>query len=528
MSMLDRASTDEGSDGIAGKFYFRIVAVLMFAILTVSSVAFAVYLLATSNSVSMLMLAFVFLLLALVSGFFNTTSAVLYYRSYFYYRHIKGVEDSLKPLSSFPTVAVVVPVYNEDVGMAKRNVLRLKTMNYPKDKMRIYIADDSTDSDRVEELQDFSEQNGIVFMHRDNRTGFKAGAFNNLLKHSKEEYVAIFDVDEYLTDRNFLKDMIPYFTDKKVAYVQTRKRSFKGTFFSDSVMLFDDFFFTFIQPARAFNNTAIFAGSCGIIRRSALDKVGGFPEYVIEDTFLSYETDSNDYKGLYIPKIYAYGAPIMTFTALARQQWRYNYGDTQFLKYVIDKFLFKKVKLRSRISKVDYVTHGFGLNYLSVILVLTTIASVMIVFSNFAFEYMSIPQLLHASSMQQIVEMFGFAAFVLSLMVPVILTKVYFKSISRGIMLSVLNFALAIVRFKAALAAVLGINPAMHWYRGNGSSKHSISLSLFNTPTEIGFASVMFVSGYFALYFNNIAGSLWLAWYGIMYLTATMLIYKYG
>ena len=47
--------------------------------------------------------------------------------------------------------------------------------------------------------------------------------------------------------------------------------------------------------------------------------------------------------------------------------------------------------------------------------------------------------------MQQFVELFGFAAFILSLMVPVILTKVYFKSVSRGIMLFVLNFALAIV-----------------------------------------------------------------------------------
>ena len=32
----------------------------------------------------------------------------------------------------------------------------------------------------------------------------------------------------------------------------------------------------------------------------------------------------------------------------------------------------------------------------------------------------------------------------------------------------------------------------------------------------------------FALYLNNLAGSLWLVWYGIMYLCATLLIYRYG
>ena len=526
--MREHDMMGEEGNGAVGRFFLRIFTVLLFAALTVGGAAFAVYMLATSTSVSMLLLAIVFLLMALVSGFFNVTSAMLYYRSYFYYRHIKEISDGLTPLRNFPTVAVVVPVYNESTEMVKRNMLQLKSMDYPKSKMCFYILDDSTNTRTTEELRDFSESNGIVLIHRENRSGFKAGAFNNMLKYSREEFVAIFDADEYLTNRSFLKALIPYFSDKQMAYVQTRKSSFNGTFFSNSVKLFDDFFFTFIQPARAFNNTAIFAGSCGVIRRSALDKVGGFPEYVVEDTFFSFEADINNYKGLYIPKIYAYGMPITTFTALARQQWRYNYGDTQFLRYFINKLISKKVKLRSRISKVDYVAHGFGLNYLSVMLVLSTIAAVLIVFSNFSFAHMSLPQLLMASTMQQSVELLGFTTFILSLFVPVILTKVYFKSISRGIMVFVLNFALAIVRFKAAIAAVFGVDPAMHWHRVKERSKHSASFSLFNTPAEICFASAMLGAGYVAFYFNNIAGSLWLAWYGVMYLATTLLIYKYG
>jgi cellulose synthase (UDP-forming) len=88
-----------------------------------------------------------------------------------------------------------------------------------------------------------------------------------------------------------------------------------------------------VQPSRALNNTAIFAGSCGLIRRSALDKIGGFPEYIIEDTFFSFESDMHNYTSIYIPKVYAYGKPITTFTELVKQQWRYNYGDTQFMMY---------------------------------------------------------------------------------------------------------------------------------------------------------------------------------------------------
>jgi cellulose synthase/poly-beta-1,6-N-acetylglucosamine synthase-like glycosyltransferase len=527
---MRESDTPEGTaeGGLIGKFYFRIFTVLLFAILTVSGAAFAIYMIVTSTNVSMILLALAFLALAVVSGFFNITSARLYYRSYFYRKHIDDITAALAPLRSFPTVAIVVPVYNEDVEMVKKNVQRLKSMDYPKDRIRLYLIDDSTKPDTIGALRDFSASNGIEFIHRNDRSGFKAGAFNNFMRYSKEEYLAIFDADEYLTDCSFLNDLLPYFEDKDVAYVQTRKTSFDGTFFSNSVKLFDDFFFTFIQPARAFNNTAIFAGSCGIIRRSALEKVGGFPEYVVEDTFFSFETDINNYKGLYVPKIYAYGAPITTFTALARQQWRYNYGDTQFLKYAIGKFMSEKVRRNPHISKVDYVTHGFGLNYLSVMLVISTIASILIVFSNFSFAYMSIPQLLRANGMQQTVEIFGFAAFALSLMVPVILTKAYFKSLSRGIMVFVLNFALAVVRFKAAIAAMLGVNPSMHWHRAGADNRHNASFSLFNTSAEICLSSVMLAAGYAAFYYNNITGSLWLAWYGFMYLAATMLIYKYG
>ena len=154
--------------------------------------------------------------------------------------------------------------------------------------------------------------------------------------------------------------------------------------------------------------------------------------------------------------------------------------------------------------------------------------SLLIVFSNFAFAHMTISQLLMASNIQQFVELFGFAAFILSLMVPVILTKVYFKSISRGMMLFVLNFALAIVRTKAAIAAVLGVNPTMHWRKAKSRIRRSASFSIFNTMAEIFFSFVLFASSGLALYLNNLAGSLWLVWYGIMYLAATMLIYRYG
>jgi cellulose synthase/poly-beta-1,6-N-acetylglucosamine synthase-like glycosyltransferase len=348
-----------------------------------------------------------------------------------------------------------------------------------------------------------------------------------MLNHSSEEFVAVFDYDEYLTDTNFLMDIIPYFQDRKVGYVQTEKSSFRGNLLSDSVNLFDAFFFKFIQPARAFNNTAIFSGSCGVIRRKVLDEIGGFPEYIIEDTFFSFMSDMRNYKGIYIPKIYAYGKPVTTFSSLIKQQWRYNYGDTQFLMFFVGNKGIKK-KLSAQVT-AEYISHGFGLNYLSVMLILFTITSVMIVFSNLPFFHVGILKFISSSNNNLLgLELFGMAAFVISFFTPAILTKVYFNSFRKGFMIFILNFSLAVVRTKAALAALLKINPVTQWSRVRKGGKWDLRYALYKTRYEIGLAVVLFAFSVLAAFSNNPEGSLWLVFYGMLYLAATLMVFRYG
>ena len=62
-------------------------------------------------------------------------------------------------------------------------------------------------------------------------------------------------------------------------------------------------------------------------------------------------SDMNDYKGLYVPKVYAYGRPMTTFSSIIKQQWRYNYGDTQFLMYFVGNRGIKK-KLSAQVTAI--------------------------------------------------------------------------------------------------------------------------------------------------------------------------------
>jgi cellulose synthase/poly-beta-1,6-N-acetylglucosamine synthase-like glycosyltransferase len=503
----------------------RILTVMLFLLLSVAGIGFSVYLFYVANSIYMYVLAVLFLLLSIVAGLFNVHASVWYYRSFKYEEYLERIKKTLKPLTKLPTVTVAIPAYNEDPKMVDDNVKELLQINYPKDKLDVYLLDDSTNQEIAKGLRTVAKKYKIHYIHRDERKGYKAGALNNLLKHSKGEFLAVFDSDEKIIDRNFLMDLLPFFQDKKLSYIQTEKRYSRGNFFSDSVDIFDAFFFKFIQPARALNNTAVFAGSCGLIRRSALDDIGGFPEYVIEDTFFSFESDMHNYKSLYMPHVYALGRPIKTFTDLVRQQWRYNYGDTQFIGYFFKRKGFKK---GSPLSNMDYIAHGFGLNYLSVILIMFTLISIGIVFSNVPFAHIKIAELLTHNTLSWDLEILGFFAFSLSLLTPVLLTKIYFKSWSKGLMVFFLNYALAFVRTKAALATFINKNPGLNWNRLKPKGSNSILAQLYNTKTEVVFASAMFVLAYIALSETNIAGGIWLMWYGVLYMLATIFLIKYG
>ncbi len=510
--------------------FARFLSVALFVMLTAIGFVFSIYLILLAKSMYMYILAFSFAILAAISGFFNIFTSYSYYRSYLYDAYLNKIQKGIKLPAVYPSVAVVMPVFNEATSEVEKNMLRLMHMNYPKNKISYYLLDDSTNEGNTE-LKVFSGRHGIKYIRRNERSGFKAGALNNMLRHSKEEYLAIFDYDEYLTNLNFLKDLIPYFSDKKLAYIQTEKKYHKDTFFSDTVDLFDAFFFKFIQPSRALNNTAIFAGSCGVIRRSHLIDVGGFPEYVIEDTFFSLESDVHGYKSLYIPKIYALGKPIGTFTELVKQQWRYNYGDTQFLSYFFKRSKDAKKRSLSPLSNIDYMTHGFGLNYISVVLLLFTALSIFIVFSQIHFTVLSLSTFIQGSNLTWDLELLGASAFSLSILAPVILTKIYFKSVRKGLMIFLLNFSLAFIRTRAAIAAVFKFDSKEIWWeRSSNKNKgyKKLAYAFKNSVLEIFFSGILLGLGAFAMMIDNTIGGLWLAWYGILYISTLFMFYKYG
>ena len=120
-------------------------------------------------------------------------------------------------VETWPTVDVFIPTYNEPLDVVSPTVLAALTMDYPKDKFRVYILDDG----RRTAFAQFAEECGATYVTRADNAHAKAGNINAAAKNTTGEYITIFDCDHVPT-RSFLQmTMGAMVADPKLGMIQT-------------------------------------------------------------------------------------------------------------------------------------------------------------------------------------------------------------------------------------------------------------------------------------------------------------------
>jgi len=143
---------------------------------------------------------------------------------YLYYKYRRNTPRKAGHFDTPPMVTIQLPMFNEQY-VAKRIIEATCLIDYPRDRLEIQVLDDSTD-ETVEIARKTCEAmraagHPVVFIHRDNREGYKAGALEAGLKQAVGEFVVIFDAD-FVPPVGILHDLIDYFVDPKVGMVQAR------------------------------------------------------------------------------------------------------------------------------------------------------------------------------------------------------------------------------------------------------------------------------------------------------------------
>lgn len=224
------------------------------------------------------------------------------------------------------TVDVFVPTYNESVDLVRKTLLAARGMDHPH---RTWLLDDG----RRPEMRALAAQLGCEYLERGDNLHAKAGNLNHALKHSSGELIAIFDAD-HAPRRDFLAKTLGYFENPKVAFVQTPQDFYNLDSYQHrrggagrTVWTEQSLFFRVIQRGKDYWNAAFFCGSCAVIRRSALEEIGGFATGTItEDLHTSLRIHAKGHESVYHAEPLAFGLAPESIQPFLAQRVRWGQG----------------------------------------------------------------------------------------------------------------------------------------------------------------------------------------------------------
>jgi len=231
--------------------------------------------------------------------------------------------------SSEPSVDIWIPTYNEPPRMVRRAILTCRNLNHT--NRTISVLDDG----HRPEIAALAAQLGVNYLSRQGNAHRKAGNLNHALAHTKAEFIAVFDCD-FMPFTNFLDRTLGFFSDPKVALVQTPQHYFQAEFHNrnlglDVVMPSDlDYFFRYLQVIRDHANAVICCGTSYVVRRSALESIGGYvTSCLIEDHQTSTKLLTRGWRLHYLNEVLSMGEVPRTFADFLDQRLRWMQGNVQ-------------------------------------------------------------------------------------------------------------------------------------------------------------------------------------------------------
>src|SRR3984885_13755223 len=285
---------------------------------------------------------------------------------------------SVEGRDDLPWVTIQLPLYNE-ATVAGRLLDHVAAIEWPRARLEIQVLDDSTDETRalVRQKVETLRESGldVVYIHRVDRTGYKAGALENGLKVAKGELVAIFDAD-FLPQPEFLRAVVPHFIeDARVGMVQARwghlNREHSLLTRTQALML--DGHHLVENRARAaagwlFN----FSGTGGIWRKEAIASAGGWQhDTLTEDLDLSYRAQLAGWRFVYRENVVTPAELPEDISAFRAQQYRWAKGTVQTARKLLARILRSNLSPMQRVEAFFHMTPHFAyplMVFLSVLL----------------------------------------------------------------------------------------------------------------------------------------------------------------
>jgi cellulose synthase/poly-beta-1,6-N-acetylglucosamine synthase-like glycosyltransferase len=302
-------------------------------------------------------------------GVHRTSLVFLYLR----HRHERTLPSSRFEEADLPTVTIQLPMFNE-VFVVERLIEAAAAIDYPRDRLEIQVLDDSTDMTstlarlKCEKLRD--QGLDVAYLHRRERSGYKAGALEAGMKCAKGDFLLVFDAD-FVPSPSIVRDLIDFFTDPTVAMAQARWAHLnreRSLLTRCQAMLLDGHFViehaARSRSGRFFN----FNGTAGIWRKEAITASGGWQhDTITEDMDLSYRAQLAGWKLVYVPQVSAPAELPCDMSSFKGQQYRWAKGSVQTARKLLGRIFAAPIGWRVKLEAFFHLTNNLAYVFLLIL-----------------------------------------------------------------------------------------------------------------------------------------------------------------
>ncbi|MBI3180908.1 MAG: glycosyltransferase [Myxococcales bacterium] len=287
-----------------------------------------------------------------------------YRMAYLYYRHKFKLPTPKGTLRELPRVTIQLPIFNE-MYVVERLIDSVCRIEYPRELVEIQVLDDSTDETcaiaRACVERNRQAGHDVVYLRRENRHGFKAGALKHGLERAKGGLVAVFDAD-FVPCPDFLRRTVPFFADREVGMVQVRwghlNREFSALTQAQSIFLDGHFIIEHTARNRSgcfFN----FNGTAGIWRKDTILDAGGWQhDTLTEDLDLSYRAQLRGWRFVFLPEVISPAEVPVDMNAFKSQQHRWAKGSIQTAKKLLPLILRSELPFEVKREAFFHLTNN--------------------------------------------------------------------------------------------------------------------------------------------------------------------------
>lgn len=270
------------------------------------------------------------------------------------------------PLALLPggraAVDVFIPTYDEPVEIVEPTVAAAVRLRGA--QVNVHLLDDG----HRDELRDLAARHGAGYLRRDQRAGAKAGNVNAALERTTAPYVVVLDCD-HVPDERFLERTVGHMADERVALVQTPQyyANARSGRIASAAWAQQALFFGTIARGKDAHGATFCCGTNMVLRRSALEAVGGFPEgSLTEDFELSIRLHQEGWRTAYLPEVLARGLAPEDMASYVSQQQRWARGCLSGLRTVARaRGLSLRLRAQYGLSAMYFLTGWTVLVYMS-------------------------------------------------------------------------------------------------------------------------------------------------------------------